>query len=90
MLGSGLLIKYIPHNDPLTGKEINHWLKYVDPVLTLIMVVIIAIRALPVIFSISGILIENVPPGIDTQTVMAEILKALPAIKTIHNFHIWR
>lgn len=74
----------------MTGKEINHWLKYIDPLLTLIMVVIIAIRAVPVIFSISGMLIENVPPGIDTQVVMKEILTALPAIKTIHSCHIWR
>ena len=90
VLGSGLLIKYIPHNDPVTGKEINHWLKYVDPALTLIMVVIIAIRAVPVIFSISGILIESVPPGINTQLVMKEILTAVPAIESVHSFHIWR
>jgi cobalt-zinc-cadmium efflux system protein len=84
------LIKFIPHIDPITGKEINVWLKYIDPLLTLIMVVIIAIRALPVIFSISEILIENVPAGIDTQKLMNEIITAIPAIKSIHSLHIWR
>ncbi len=54
------------------------------------MVVIIAIRAVPVIFSISEILIENVPAGIDTQKLMNEIITAVPAIKSIHSLHIWR
>ena len=76
--------------DPSTGKEINVWLKYIDPLLTLIMVVIIAVRAVPVISSLSTILIENVPGGIDTQVVMTDIVTALPAVKSIHSFHIWR
>lgn len=87
---SGSLIQLIPHKDPVTGKEINVWLKYIDPSLTLIMVVIIAIRAVPVIFSISRILIENVPDGIDTRILMKEIILAVPAIKSIHSLHIWR
>ena len=87
---SGLLIELVPHQDPVTGKEINVWLKYIDPSLTLIMVVIIAVRAVPVIFSLSRILIENVPDGIDTQNLMKEIMTAVPAIKSIHSLHIWR
>lgn len=84
------MIKFIPHSDPETKKEINTWLKYIDPLLTLIMVVIIAIRAVPVIFSISKILIENVPGGIDTQKLINEIVTNIPAIKSIHSLHIWR
>jgi Co/Zn/Cd efflux system component len=84
------MIKFIPHTDLNTGKEINIWLKYIDPLLTLIMVIIIAIRAIPVIFSISQILIENVPGGIDTHKLMKEIVRAVPAIKSIHSLHIWR
>lgn len=87
---SGLLIEFIPHKDPQTGVEINTWLKYIDPLLTLAMVVIIAVRAVPVIFSISRILIESVPNGIDTQVIMNEIIVAVPIAKSIHNFHIWR
>jgi Co/Zn/Cd efflux system component len=84
------MIKFIPHIDPNTGKEINIWLKYIDPLLTLIMVIIIAIHALPVIFSISKILIENVPNGIDTEQLMNEIITTIPQIKSIHSLHIWR
>ncbi|CAF2787442.1 unnamed protein product [Rotaria sp. Silwood2] len=87
---SGCMIKFIPHIDPITRKEVNTWLKYVDPLLTLIMVVIIVVRALPVIFSISEILIENVPGGIDTKQLMNEIVTTTPAIKSIHSLHIWR
>jgi Co/Zn/Cd efflux system component len=84
------MIKFIPHVDPITGKEINVWLKYIDPCLTLIMVVIIAIRAIPVIYSLGGILIENVPGGIDTEILMNEIVRSIPAVKSIHSLHIWR
>lgn len=87
---SGLLIKYIPHYDPVTQKEINTWIKYIDPVLTLIMVVIIVVRAVPAIFSISEILIEDVPGGINTEVLMREIITSIPAIKSIHSLHIWR
>jgi Co/Zn/Cd efflux system component len=90
VVSSGLMIKFIPIIDPITGKDINVWLKYIDPILTLIMVVVIAIRAIPVIYSISGILIENVPGGIDTQILMNEIVIAVPAIKSIHSLHVWR
>ncbi|CAF3622432.1 unnamed protein product [Adineta steineri] len=90
VVSSGLMIKFIPHHDPITGKEINTWLKYIDPLLTLAMVVIIAIRAIPVIFSISKILIESLPGGIDTKVLMEEIVKAQPQIKSIHSLHIWR
>ena len=90
VLLSGLLIELFPHQDPLTGKEINVWLKYVDPLLTLIMVVIITIQAVPVIFSISRILIERVPDGIDTEDLMQEIMRAVPEIKNVHSLHIWR
>ncbi|CAF1534111.1 unnamed protein product [Rotaria magnacalcarata] len=87
---SGLMIHFIPRIDPLTGKEINAWLKYVDPILTLIMVIVVAVHAIPVILSISAVLIENVPDGIDTQKLMNEIVTAVPAIKSIHSFHVWR
>ncbi|CAF0723390.1 unnamed protein product [Adineta ricciae] len=87
---SGLLIHFIPHKDSMTHKDINIWLKYTDPCLTLIMVVIIAVRAIPVIWSISAILIENVPGGIDTHVLMEEIVKAIPEIKSVHSCHIWR
>ncbi|CAF3332863.1 unnamed protein product [Rotaria socialis] len=87
---SGLMIHFIPQIDSLTGNEINVWLKYVDPILTLIMVILVAVHAIPVILSISAVLIENVPDGIDTQKLMNEIITAVPAIKSIHSFHIWR
>ncbi|CAF1256217.1 unnamed protein product [Rotaria sordida] len=83
---SGLTIHFVPHIDPVTGKEINTWLKYIDPILTLIMVVVIAVHAIPVIFSISTVLIENVPRGINTQDVMKEIVAAVPAIKKNNKF----
>ena len=54
------------------------------------MVIIIVIRAVPAIFAISEILVEDVPGGINTEMLMNEIITTIPAIKSIHSFHIWR
>jgi Co/Zn/Cd efflux system component len=54
------------------------------------MIIIIAIRALPAIFSISEILMENMPRGIDSQKLMNEIIKDIPNIQHMHSLHVWR
>ncbi|CAF1117751.1 unnamed protein product [Didymodactylos carnosus] len=89
-LVSGLLNKFVPNHDYHSGKEINLWLKYVDPSLALIMVIIIVCKAVPVVWSLGHILTEAVPAGINTDQLMKTILKDIPQIKSLHNVHVWR
>ena len=87
---SGLLNKFVPQRDRLTGERINLWLKYIDPSLTLLIVVIIAIKAIPVIWSLGHILVEAVPSGINTQQLIQAIMKTIPQIRAVHSVHVWR
>ncbi|CAF1119024.1 unnamed protein product [Adineta steineri] len=89
VLCSGLINKYIPIEDE-HGKQINSWLKYIDPSLTLVMVVIIAIKAVPVIWSLGHILVEAVPSGINTRQLIQTIMKTIPQIRAVHSVHVWR
>jgi Co/Zn/Cd efflux system component len=90
VLISGLLNKFIPSKDRLTGEPINQWLKYIDPSLTLIMVVIIAAKAIPVVWSLGHILVEAVPSGINTHQLIETIMKTIPQIRAVHSVHVWR
>ena len=90
VLFTGLLNKFIPKRDPITNETINTWLKYVDPSLTLLMVVIITIKAVPVIWSLGHILVEAVPSGIDTRHLIRTIMKTIPQIRAVHGVHVWR
>ncbi|CAF3287704.1 unnamed protein product [Rotaria socialis] len=90
VLISGLLNKFVPNRDPITNQPINVWLKYIDPSLTLLMVIIIAIKAIPVIWSLGHILVEAVPSGINTGQLIQTIMKAIPQICAVHSVHVWR
>ncbi|CAF0759733.1 unnamed protein product [Didymodactylos carnosus] len=89
VLLSGLLNLFVPNKDE-NKNDINLWLKYVDPSLTLLMVIVIAIKAVPVVWSLGHILVESVPAGIKTEQLMQSILKGIPQIRAVHNFHVWR
>ena len=54
------------------------------------MVVIIAIKAIPVIWSLGHILVEAVPAGINTRQLIRAIMKAIPQIRAVHSVHVWR
>lgn len=89
VLCSGLLNKFIPHKDE-RDQPINQWLQYIDPSLTLVMVIIIAIKAIPVIWSLGHILVEAVPSGINTRQLIKTIMKTIPQIRGVHSVHVWR
>ncbi|CAF1642097.1 unnamed protein product, partial [Didymodactylos carnosus] len=89
VLLSGLLNKFVPNHDHF-GRKINLWLKYLDLSLTLLMVVIIVTRGVPVVWSLSRIMTEAVPDGINTDKLIQTILHDIPEIKALHNLHVWR
>lgn len=54
------------------------------------MVIIIAIKAIPVIWSLGHILVEAVPSGINTRQLIKTIMKTIPQIRAVHSVHVWR
>jgi len=62
---------------------------YIDPIVSLVIVVIILYHAIPLIKSASVILLQTVPIGTDIKTIREQLV-ALPEITEIHDLHIWQ
>ncbi|XP_048213778.1 zinc transporter 10 isoform X1 [Perognathus longimembris pacificus] len=73
---------------PLNAEAPCNWQCYIDPSLTIIMVIIILSSAFPLIKETAVILLQMVPKGIDMEELMNK-LSAVPGISSIHEVHIW-
>ncbi|XP_003790998.1 zinc transporter 10 [Otolemur garnettii] len=72
---------------PLENKECN-WQCYIDPSLTIAMVIIILSSAFPLIKETAAILLQMVPKGVNMEELMSK-LSAVPGISSVHEVHIW-
>ncbi|GCB66437.1 hypothetical protein scyTo_0007878, partial [Scyliorhinus torazame] len=73
---------------PLDDGEICNWECYVDPSLTIIMVIIVLSSAFPLIKETAIILLQMVPNGIKLLD-LDETLCAIDGVQGIHELHIW-
>ena len=83
---SALLIKFVPH-DPT---NLKHWTIYIDPTLSLIIVIIVAASAIPLFKETSFILLQTIPNYIELDELKSKLLREVPEVKGIHELHIWR
>ncbi|XP_069856008.1 calcium/manganese antiporter SLC30A10-like isoform X2 [Dipodomys merriami] len=73
---------------PLTAEAPCNWQCYIDPSLTIIMVIIILSSAFPLIKETAAILLQMVPKGVDMEELMSK-LSSVPGISSMHEVHIW-
>ncbi|XP_053462366.1 zinc transporter 10 isoform X2 [Nycticebus coucang] len=73
---------------PLENKEPCNWQCYIDPSLTIAMVIIILSSAFPLIKETAAILLQMVPKGVNMEELMSK-LSAVPGISSVHEVHIW-
>jgi zinc transporter 1 len=83
---SALLIKFVPH-DP---DDTKHWTVYIDPTLSILIIIIITISTIPLFKETSSILLQTIPKHLEVKRIKAELLEAIPEIHGIHELHIWR
>ena len=83
---SALIIKFVPH-DPADRK---HWTVYIDPTLSVIIVVIISISTISLFRETSSILLQTIPKHLEIKKIKSELLQTVPEITSIHELHIWR
>jgi zinc transporter 1 len=83
---SALLIKFVPH-DP---NNLKHWTIYIDPTLSIFIVIIITISAIPLFKETSFILLQTVPKHIKVHELKNQLLEEVPEVDGIHEFHVWR
>ncbi|XP_059944640.1 calcium/manganese antiporter SLC30A10 isoform X2 [Mesoplodon densirostris] len=73
---------------PLKHEDPCNWQCYIDPSLTVIMVIIILSSAFPLIKETAAILLQMVPKGVNMEELMSK-LSAVPGISSVHEVHIW-
>uniref|UniRef100_K7FSM1 Solute carrier family 30 member 10 n=1 Tax=Pelodiscus sinensis TaxID=13735 RepID=K7FSM1_PELSI len=73
---------------PLDPNAQCNWQCYIDPSLTIVMVVIILSSAFPLIKETATILLQMVPKGVNVQ-VLTERLADVPGVRSLHEFHVW-
>lgn len=73
---------------PLDPDAPCNWECYIDPSLTIVMVIIILSSAFPLIKETAVILLQMVPKGVNVEELMSQ-LAAVPDISSVHEVHIW-
>ncbi|XP_032728833.1 zinc transporter 10 isoform X2 [Lontra canadensis] len=73
---------------PLPPEDPCNWQCYIDPSLTVFMVIIILSSAFPLIKETAAILLQMVPKGLNMEELMSQ-LSAVPGISSVHEVHIW-
>ncbi|XP_064411207.1 calcium/manganese antiporter SLC30A10-like [Latimeria chalumnae] len=73
---------------PLERNLPCNWQCYIDPSLTVIIVVIILSSAFPLIKETSKMLLQMVPKGIKIEGI-CEKLNEVPGVQSFHELHIW-
>ncbi|KAM9095462.1 calcium/manganese antiporter SLC30A10-like [Sarcophilus harrisii] len=89
-LGSVIVVitAIISYMVPLEGDKPCNWQCYIDPSLTIIMVIIILSSAFPLIKETVSILLQMVPKGINLEELVGK-LSNVPGVSSIHEMHIW-
>ena len=83
---SALIIKFVPH-DPDDKK---HWTVYIDPTLSVIIVIIITISTVPLFRDTTSILLQTIPKHLQIDRIKTQLLAKIPEIDSIHELHVWR
>ncbi|MGH0153361.1 UNVERIFIED_CONTAM: hypothetical protein FKN15_040958 [Acipenser sinensis] len=73
---------------PLPPDAPCNWQCYVDPSLTIIMVIIILSSAFPLVMETTAVLLQMVPRGLRVDHIR-EVLAQVPGVLSIHELHIW-
>ncbi|XP_004685496.1 PREDICTED: zinc transporter 10 [Condylura cristata] len=73
---------------PLRREDPCNWQCYIDPSLTIVMVIIILSSAFPLIKETAVILLQMVPKGLNMEELMSK-LSAVPGISSVHEVHVW-
>ena len=63
---------------------------YLDPVLSLVIVVIICLTTWPLLRDSTLVLLNTIPPHIDLAELQSDLVKTVRGISSIHELHVWR
>ena len=63
---------------------------YMDPVLSLLIVIIICVTTWPLLRDSTLILLNSIPPNINLIELEQRLISSVPGVSNIHELHVWR
>ncbi len=66
------------------------WTLYVDPTMSIIMVLIILKTSIPLFKETSMILMQTVPTHLSVEDIETRLKQSVPGILGVHEFHVWQ
>ncbi|XP_071485398.1 uncharacterized protein [Diadema antillarum] len=68
----------------------GNWIYAVDPILSILIVIIISTTTWPLLKQSSMILLQSIPTGIDIEAIDKKLRNQCGDIDNIHEFHVWQ
>jgi len=92
---SALIMWFLPsqeenENGDLVDVPENQWTKYVDPGLSLMLVLLILKSVWPLLIESALILLQTVPTHIQVDSLQQKLMEKVDGILAVHEFHIWQ
>ncbi|XP_030050503.1 zinc transporter 10-like [Microcaecilia unicolor] len=72
---------------PLEGTECN-WQCYIDPTLTVLMVIIVLLSAFPIMKESARVLLQMVPKNVNVEEMGTKLAK-VSGVGSVHEMHVW-
>ena len=66
------------------------WTLYIDPVMSVLMVMIILKTSIPLLKESSMILMQTVPTHLKIKEIQEKLMGQIDGVISIHEFHIWQ
>ena len=63
---------------------------YMDPLLSLLIVIIICVTTWPLLRDSTLILLNSIPPNINLMELEQRLISSVPSVASIHELHVWR
>jgi len=92
---SALIMWFLPCQEETEDGEFvdlpeNQWTKYVDPGLSLMLVLLILKSVWPLLIESALILLQTVPTHIQVDSLQQKLMEKVDGILAVHEFHIWQ
>lgn len=66
------------------------WTEYVDPSMSIMLVIIILKTSIPLLKESSMILMQTVPTHLKLQEMQDRLIEQIPGVVGVHEFHVWQ
>jgi len=80
VLATGLILHFF---------KANGWTKYIDPISSLLIVILIVATTVPLVKRCSMILLQSVPSEIDLDAVRTKT-RLVEGVISVHDLHVWQ